>query len=115
MQPKGQENRGGKRVGAGRKKTIKVYSEQNKKAWMRAARKLAKEMGMTVQEYMLRMIYRDDVQDTCKVAIIKEFNNATIIHETKQTVEKFEMGPWIGLPPTLEKPPEFEPKQEELQ
>lgn len=48
--PKGEKKAGG------RPKTVKQYSEQTKKNWLAAAKKIAQETGMKVEEHLLRMI-----------------------------------------------------------
>lgn len=48
--PKGEKKAGG------RPKTVKQYSEQVKKNWIAAAKKIAAETGMKIEEHLLRMI-----------------------------------------------------------
>ena len=93
------ENRGGEREGSGRKRIIKTTSEKIKNNYIKAARKLAKEYGKPLEEAVLGMVYDSEVQDTVKVAILKAYNEALLVKETKQDVHINEnRGPRIGLP-----------------
>lgn len=103
--------KGEKRAG-GRPKTIKKYSERVKKNWLKAAAKIAKETGMTIEEHLLRMLISPDIQDTSKVGIGKLYCDALLIKESEQTInDNRDSGPKIGLPPIMERP--AKPKEEE--
>ena len=115
MQPKGQENRGGRRPGAGRKpKGPKNYDEQAKKAWLKATRKKAREAGKTYQEVALDMLYDQKTQAAVRASIIKEINSVFVVPESRQKVD-LTTGPAIYLPEVLEPPEEFSQKEEPLQ
>jgi hypothetical protein len=101
--------KGEKRAG-GRPKTIKRYSEQVKKNWLAAAKKIAQETGQTIEEHLLRMLINPDIQDTSKVGIGKLYCDALLIKESEQTINDNRQGPVIGLPPTIPVPKQ---KQEE--
>jgi hypothetical protein len=99
------ENRGGKRPGAGRKKTVKPpISELVKARFVAAAERLAKEKSETLEYKVLSMIWEDKVQDTTKVGILKAYLEALVVRETKQEVTKREVGPNIYLPKTDKDP-----------
>ena len=96
---------GGKRVGAGRKREKKTTSEGVKNNYVKAAKKIAKEMGMTIEEAYLLMIFNPKVQDTVKASIMKSYNDAMISKESIQnlTVTK-DRGMAVRLPPKKEDP-----------
>lgn len=91
---------GGKRKNqTGRPPKKKTTSERIKNNYIKAARKLAKEYGKPLEEAVLGMVYDSKVQDTVKVAILKAYNEALLVKETKQDVHINEnRGPRIGLP-----------------
>jgi hypothetical protein len=96
---------GGYRPGAGRPKKVKATSTRIKNNYIKAARKLAKEFGMPVEEAMLRMVYDPDVQDSVKASIMKSYNDALIAREVDQHVNvASQEGPAIMLPPMLPDP-----------
>ena len=96
---------GGYRPGAGRPKKVKTTSIRIKNNYIKAARKLAKEYGMPVEEAMLRMIYDPDVQDSVKASIMKSYNDALIAREVDQHVNvNRQEGPAIMLPPMMPDP-----------
>jgi hypothetical protein len=98
--------KGEKRAG-GRPKKVKNYSEKVKNNWLKAAAKIAKETGMSIEEHLLRMLISPDVQDTSKVGIGKLYNEALLVKETKSTVEE-KKGPVVYLPEVKPKPKELE-------
>jgi hypothetical protein len=90
---------GGARVGSGKKKQVKTISEAAKKRWVVAARKFARDNGMTVEQAVLNMVVNPDVQDTVRVAAAKLYNEALIARVTEKNVAITEQrGPAIGLP-----------------
>jgi hypothetical protein len=93
--PKGEKKAGG------RPKTVKLYSEKVKKNWLAAAKKIANETGMTIEEHLLRMLINPAIQDTSKVGIGKLYCDALLIKESEQTINDKRSGPTIGLPPTI--------------
>ena len=98
-------NSGGFRPGAGRKRTIKTVSEKTKNNYIKAARELAKEKGLTLEKAFLSMVYDKDVQDTVKASVMKSYNDALISRSTEQSISVHkESGPVIGLPPIKENP-----------
>jgi hypothetical protein len=105
--PKGEKKAGG------RPKTVKRYSEQVKKNWLAAAKKIAQETGKTIEEHLLRMLINPNIQDTSKVGIGKLYCDALLIKESEQTITDKRSGPTIGLPPVIPVPKQKE--QEEVQ
>lgn len=97
---------GGSRPGAGRPRKVKTVSARTKNNYIRAARKLAKEKGMTFEEYMLRVAWDADTQDSVKASIMKAYNEALIAKETESNINvtKKDDGPAIMLPPMDEDP-----------
>jgi len=96
---------GGKREGSGPKKKVKTTSERVKANYLKAANKLAKQHGMTIEEAVLSMAYSSETQDSVKVAILKAYNEALLVKESEQTINHNEnRGPKIGLPPINEDP-----------
>ena len=96
--PKGEKKAGG------RPKTVKQYSEKVKKNWLAAARKIALETGMSIEEHLLRMLINPAIQDTSKVGIGKLYCDALLIKESEQTINDRRSGPTIGLPPVIPVP-----------
>ena len=93
------KNWGGAREGSGAKKISKIYSEKIKKRWLKAANKLSKEFGFSIEESALRLIYDDKVSSSSKASILKVYNDVLVIKETESssTVEKVQT-PKIYLP-----------------
>ena len=102
--PKGEKKAGG------RPRVVKSHSEKVKKNWLDAAAKIAKETGQSIEEHLLRMLISPDVQDTSKVGIGKLYNDALLIKEIKNTVEK-KLGPTIYLP--ADRPSIIQPEQDQ--
>ena len=67
--------------------------------YLKAARELAKEYGETLEKAVLRLIYKNKIQDSVKVAILKAYNEAMLVKESKKDVNVNDhRGPKIGLP-----------------
>lgn len=92
--------KGEKRAG-GRPKTVKYYSEAVKKAYIKAAKRIEKETGMTIEEHYLRMSIDPGVQPAARAAFAKLYNEALLIKESEQTIKSKQEGPMIGLPPIM--------------
>ena len=107
--PRTSDKRGGSRVGAGRKPKEKEAHPSVKNNYLLAAAKLAKEFGMTVEEYLLRMVFDEKIQDTVKSSIMKSYNDALIAKESTRTVKHEDVGPAIGLPPSRHDPAKIIP------
>ena len=103
-------NWGGKRKNqTGRPRKIKTTSEKAKQRWMAAAQKIKKETGETIEYHALKMVLDPDEQGSVKASILKTYNEALIVKETKQDVNVTEKyGPRIGLPPVRRKDPALE-------
>ena len=101
--PKGEKKAGG------RPKTVKYYSEAVKKAYIKAAKKIKKETGQSIEEHYLRMSIDPLVQPAARAAFAKLYNEALLIKESEQTIKDTRQGPVIGLPPIMEQP---KPKEE---
>ena len=72
---------------------------------MSAARKFAKDNGMTVEQVVLNMIADKSIQDAVRVAAAKLYNEALIAKVTEKNVEITEhKAPAIGLPAVKEDP-----------
>lgn len=91
---------GGARPGAGRPRKVKTVSQKIKNNYLKAARKLSKEFGMTFEEAMLRMAFDDKTQDSVRASIMKSYNEAMISKEVDKhiTVTK-DRGMAVRLPP----------------
>jgi valyl-tRNA synthetase len=97
--PKGEKKAGG------RPKTVKKYSDMVKNNYLKAAKKIAKETGKTVEEHYLRMSIDPQVQASVRHAFGKLYNEALLIKESEQTINDKRSGPSIGLPPMDKRPP----------
>ena len=98
------ENRGGAREGTGPKKKIKTISDKAKRRWVVAARKFAKENGITVEQAILNMIVDEKVQDSVKVGAAKLYSEAIIAKSSEQTITTQDTTPRIYLPEKREDP-----------
>jgi len=98
------DNRGGARPGTGPKKVKKTYSEAVKNNYIKAAKKLARVNGSTVEEQVLRMVYDKDVQDSVRISAAKVYNDALLIRESEQTINTNDGAPRIYLPKQDEDP-----------
>lgn len=105
------ETRGGARAGAGRKPKSRQHSEKTKSNYVKAAAKIAKETGMTVEEHYLRMSIDPDVQPAARAAFAKLYNEAMIVKESEQTIKTTQQGPMIGLPPVMTRPQQKEEEE----
>jgi hypothetical protein len=96
---------GGYRTGSGRPRKKKTVSEKVKNNYIKAARKIAREKGITIEEHLLWMLFDDNVQDTVKASIMKSYNEAIISKELDQNANvNRHVGPVIGLPAMEEDP-----------
>ena len=98
--------KGEKRAG-GRPKKSRIYSEAVKRNWQVAAKKIKAETGMTVEEYLLRLLISPDTQDAVKVGIAKLYNEALLVRESEQTINDGRTAPMIGLPERKRPPAEL--------
>jgi hypothetical protein len=64
---------GGPRKGAGRPQKKKVVSEKVRKNFQKAAEELAEEYGESIEKAGLRLVFKKGVQDSVKVAALKEY------------------------------------------
>jgi hypothetical protein len=53
---------------------------------LEAAHELAREYGEPLEKAVLRLAYKEEIQDTVKVAILKAYNDALIAKESEQKV-----------------------------
>ena len=81
----------------GRKPKPKVFSDKVKAAYLKAAKKLTKEYGMTPEEVVLRMVYDETKMQTARVGAAKLYNEALLVKETDITTHK-DQGPAVYLP-----------------
>ena len=92
---------GGSREGAGRPKEKKIISEEVKKNYRRAAEELAEEYGESIEKAGLRLVFKNDVQDSVKIAALKEYGQVLVSKESdkRSTIEdkepEFPLGPTI--------------------
>lgn len=106
------ENRGGKRRNqTGRPKVIKSHSEKVKANYLKAAAKIEKETGMSMEEHFLRAAIDPDLHAGSRAAFAKLYNEALLIKETKQTVEE-KKSPVVYLPEITPKPREMDKEEE---
>ena len=96
---------GGRRENAGRPRKKKTTSEKVKYAWMKAARELAKEHGMSFEKAILSMAYDSSVQHSVKASIAKTYNEVLVSKESHQdiTITK-DKGMAVMLPEKLPDP-----------
>jgi hypothetical protein len=80
------ENRGGARPGAGRPRKEKTVSEKVKANFIKAAGELKKEYGESIEKAILRLAFKDGIQDTAKIAILKAYSEALIAKESNKNV-----------------------------
>ena len=78
---------GGPRPNSGRPRKVKTASEKTKHAIMKAARKLARENGMPIEEAMLSMIYDPKVQDSTKASIWKSYLGSMVAKEIEKKLD----------------------------
>lgn len=95
------ENRGGRRPGAGRKKVTLSQSQINK--MIKAAKKRAKETGRTLDDILLDFAYglvdEKEVDNKDRLAAIKLYKDFTISKHSEKDVNITDnRGPKIGLP-----------------
>ncbi len=102
--PKGEKKAGG------RPRTIKNHSDRVKNNYLKAARKIAAETGMTVEEHYLRMSIDPKIQGSVRQGFAKLYNEALLIKTSEQTITDKRLAPTISLPPIME-----QPKREEQQ
>lgn len=107
------ENRGGARKGSGQKKTTRQVSDTVKNNYIKAARKIAKETGMPVEEHYLRMSIDPNVQDSVRQGFAKLYNEALLVRESEQTINDKRQGPTIGLPPIMDRPKQKDEEAEQ--
>lgn len=98
-------NSGGARTGSGQKKQQKTISEAAKRRWVSAARRFKAKHGVTVEDAILALVMKDDIQDYVKVSAAKLYNEAIIAKVTEKNVDITRHNePAIGLPPVKEDP-----------
>lgn len=82
-------NSGGRRKGAGRPKEKKIISEEVRKNYRKAAEELAGEYGESIEKAGLRLVFKEDVQDSVKIAALKEYGLVLVGKESgKESREK---------------------------
>lgn len=120
------EHRGGSRVGSGRKKRVKNFSDTVRKNYEDAdkyfsrylngedikPKKITTEMVTTgfihglIWERGNRSWMRAKIQDSVRISAQKVRQEALVVKESHATIEKRDIGPSIGLPSLKEKPKE---------
>ena len=81
------DGRGGKRDGAGRKKSTRTFSDRLKKEVQSGLRKVAKEKGMTFGEYLARQAQDDDSPHLARASFSKIIASILVVTESHKTVE----------------------------
>ncbi len=107
------EKRGGKREGAGRPKVKKSHSEIVKRNYQKAAAKIEKETGMSMEEHFLRAAIDPDLHAGSRAAFAKLYNEALLVKETKQTIEEKKI-PQVYLPEITPKPKEIDQEEQRV-
>ena len=96
-----QENRGGKRAGAGRRPADMSKTEVLN--LVKAFRKMAKLHGKTVDDILAEISYNPEENTRYRLKAIEIYKSCTVTKHSHQVVEKIE-GPQIMLPPLQPKP-----------
>lgn len=96
----GKDNRGGARPGAGRPKDEdRDLSKAQIKEMLRAAARIARQTGVTMDDILVRIAYSEKTKTAEKLAAIKLFKEYTMVKTTDQNVNvSQQIGPKIGLP-----------------
>ena len=85
---KGMTGSGGARPGGGRPPKEKPeYEEEFRDAVLKAAQKLAKKYGKTLEEALLSLCFEDDTQDSVKASIFKVYADMFTVKRSRQSVE----------------------------
>ena len=114
MELTGNKGRGGARPGAGRKPTIKQYSDDFRKKFMKALRRKERETGRSVYDEFLEALYDRNGHPAARVALFKIWADVFVVRESHQVVERRDTGPQICLPAIMEVPPEYREKDKDL-
>jgi hypothetical protein len=94
--PKKIENRGGARVGAGRKP--ETLSAKQVQLMLDKAKEYAVKYGKTVDEVLLDFIYKEDAKDADRLAAVKLFKTYTIAKLQEGGETDQQLGPAFFLP-----------------
>lgn len=97
-------NLGGKREGSGRPKATRIFSDEVKRDFLRAAKKKAKETGKTLGDIVMEIAYGQYHQDAVRIAAVKCFNEVVVIRESVKVVET--LPGVVELPSRVEDPVE---------
>ena len=107
MELPGNKGRGGARPGAGRKATVKQYTDDFRRKFLKALRRKERETGRSVYDEFTEALYDRDGHPAARVALFKIWADVFVVQESHQVVERRDTGPVICLPPTMEVPPEY--------
>ena len=110
MEIKKKENRGGKRLGAGRPKPKKSFSDKLKSDVMKELDKRAKG-GETYGKLLVDCAFNSGEVHSLRGIAMKLIAEVLVVKETKQTIEE-KKSPTVYLPERLPKPKEDEVGQE---
>lgn len=111
-----QENRGGARQGAGRKKNEAVaFSNSFKRKAMKALKDVAAALEMTDPfQALATLALSDKIQDTVRLGAWKIYSEMNVVKESKQEVNVNKLvKPQIYLPEPMDMPEEARLKLEE--
>ena len=96
--PKKIENRGGARIGSGRKSKY-ALTEIAIDNMLKAAKRWAKEKGKTLDDVLLDIIYDTENEPRVRMGGIKIYKEFTMAKSSEQNINHKNMdGPKIGLP-----------------
>jgi hypothetical protein len=94
---------GGSRKGSGRPTKKNIVSDEVRKNYRKAAEELAKEYGESVEKAGLRLVFKEDVQDSVKVAALKEYGQVLVSKENDRRSKLENNDPEIRGPIILSK------------
>ena len=110
------ENRGGARIGSGRKPISKKYSDALKRDIYNALQRKTKEADKSFGDLLVDLVFdKEEKNGNLRLGAIKAIQEILLIRETQSTndvtVQKFE-GPGILLPAVKPVPPSKKEVQE---
>ena len=95
---KKQENRGGRRPGAGRPKGRESLSVRQLAEFDRAAKDMAARTGRSLQDIVLEFAYDSNLPPKDRLAAAKLYWDKSVIHATEGGEADKNLGPAVYLP-----------------
>lgn len=95
---KKEENRGGRRPGAGRPKGRDTLSTRQLAEFDRAAKEMAKKTGKSLQDIVLAFAYDPELPPKDRLAAAKLYWDKSVIHVTEGGEADTNNGPAVYLP-----------------